>query len=241
MNQSLPSAKPTTHRKRADGVVAYVTASVQQGVLPPGAKLPTESAIMGLMGVSRTVVREAISYLQAAGVVETRHGIGTFVLAQPPMLGLDPHTVGTVLDMVAILELRISIETDAAGLASTRRTPEQLMQLRSALDTFSSAVRSGGAAVASDRDFHLLIARCSGNRYFYDILQYLSTNLIPRARVDSARMAGEDPARYMRRTLDEHEDIYQAIARAESETARAAMRHHLSNSRERLRRVLVTP
>jgi GntR family transcriptional repressor for pyruvate dehydrogenase complex len=241
MNSPLPSTKPTTRRKLACGVVSYVTTRVQQGAISPGDKLPTELEIMGLMGVSRTVVREAISRLQAAGVVETRHGIGTFVMAPPPMLVLDPPTVGTVLDLLAILELRISIETEAASLACSRRTPEQLIELRSALDTFSAAVHGGGATVPSDSDFHLLIARCSGNRYFYDILQHLGTNSIPRARVDSARLADDDPARYMQRILDEHENIYQAIARADSETARAAMRHHLSNSRERLRRVLPPP
>ncbi len=234
----LPSAPPKKHRNLAQGVVAYITDSLQNGTLVPGDKLPTESEIMRILGVSRTVVREAISHLQAGGLVETRHGIGTFVLEPPPAhtLGLDPNTVVTVRDVLAILELRISLETEAAGLAASRRSEQQLQQLRAALDTFQAMARSGGETVPSDMQFHLLIAQSSGNRYFHDILSHLGTNIIPRSRLNSARLAKDDPAIYMERVLNEHEDIYNAIARKDPDTARAAMRTHLSNSRERLRR-----
>ena len=72
------------HRNLAQGVVESFTQTIQAGTLKPGEKLPTESVIMEMHGVSRTVVREAISHLQAAGLVQTRHGIGTFVLAPQP-------------------------------------------------------------------------------------------------------------------------------------------------------------
>jgi GntR family transcriptional repressor for pyruvate dehydrogenase complex len=235
----LPSAPPKKHRNLAQGVVAYITDSIRDGTLDPGDKLPTESEIMRILGVSRTVVREAISHMQAAGLVETRHGIGTFVLEPPSnnvLLGLDPNTVITMRDVLAILELRISLETEAAGLAASRRTEEQLQQLRSALDSFEAAIRGGGETVPSDVQFHLLIAQSSSNRYFFDILSHLGTNIIPRARLNSAKLAQDDPAVYRERGINEHEDIYIAIARKDPESARAAMRTHLSNSRERLRR-----
>ena len=81
MNSTLPpSAPPKRHRNLAQGVVAYISDSIRDGSINPGDKLPTESEIMRIQGVSRTVVREAISHMQAAGLVETRHGIGTFVI-----------------------------------------------------------------------------------------------------------------------------------------------------------------
>jgi DNA-binding FadR family transcriptional regulator len=82
----------------------------------------------------------------------------------------------------------------------------------------------------------LLIAQSSGNRYFHDILSHLGANIIPRSRLNSAQLAKDDPAVYIERVINEHEDIYNAIARKDPESARAAMRTHLSNSRERLRR-----
>jgi GntR family transcriptional repressor for pyruvate dehydrogenase complex len=234
----VPSAPPKKHRNLAQGVVAYISDRIRDGELNPGDKLPTESEIMRILGVSRTVVREAISHVQAAGLVETRHGIGTFVLEPPPphTLGLDPTTVVTMRDVLAILELRISLETEAAGLAASRRSDTQLQQLRAALDVFQASARSGGETVPSDMQFHLLIAQSSGNRYFHDILSHLGSNIIPRARLNSAKLAKDDPATYMERVIHEHEDIYNAIARKDPESARAAMRTHLSNSRERLRR-----
>jgi GntR family transcriptional repressor for pyruvate dehydrogenase complex len=239
MSSTLPpAAPPKKHRNLAQGVVAFITDDIRAGALNPGDKLPTESEIMRLQGVSRTVVREAISHLQAAGLVETRHGIGTFVLTPPPAqrLGLDPGTVVTMRDVLAILELRISLETEAAGLAASRRSDAQLAALRAALGDFLACCRNGGDTVGADVRFHLLIAEASGNRYFHDILSHLGTNIIPRARLNSARLAHDEPAAYMERVNREHDDILNAIARQDPESARAAMRTHLSNSRERLRR-----
>jgi GntR family transcriptional repressor for pyruvate dehydrogenase complex len=234
----LPSSPPRKHRNLAQGVVAHLSDSIRDGTLEPGDKLPTESEIMRMLGVSRTVVREAISHMQAAGLVETRHGIGTFVLEPAPAhsLGIDPATVVTVRDVLAILELRISLETEAANLAASRRTEAQLEQLRAALDLFQASARRGEETVPSDIQFHLLIAQASGNRYFHDILSHLGANIIPRSRLNSAQLAKDDPAVYIERVINEHEDIYNAIARKDPESARAAMRTHLSNSRERLRR-----
>ena len=90
--------------------------------------------------------------------------------------------------------------------------------------------------MAADVQFHLAIAQASGNRYFHDILGHLGTNIIPRARVNSAKLVQDDPAVYMERVNREHEDIFNAIARQDAESARAAMRTHLSNRRERLSR-----
>ena len=235
---TIAAPPPRKHRNLAQGVVAHIADSIRQGSLNPGEKLPTESEIMRLHGVSRTVVREAISHMQASGMVQTRHGIGTFVLAPAPApsLGIDPGTVVTMRDVLAILELRISLETESAGLAASRRSEAQLQQLRAALDHFQSLPQGGDETVAADVQFHLAIALASGNRYFHDILSHLGTNIIPRARLNSAKLAQDDPAIYMERVQREHEDIFNAIARQDPESARAAMRTPLSNSRERLRR-----
>lgn len=232
-----PIASPRKkHRNLAQGVVESFTQTIQAGTLKPGEKLPTESVIMEMHGVSRTVVREAISHLQAAGLVQTRHGIGTFVLApQPANLRISSDTIRTIGDVLSILELRISLETEAAWLAATRRSEEQMQQMGEALARIQSSAGQPGS-VEADVHFHLLIAQSTGNRYFVDILSDLGNTIIPRARVNSAQLAHSDPAAYLERVNREHDDIYRAILRQDAEAARAAMRTHLSNSRERLRR-----
>ena len=83
---------------------------------------------------------------------------------------------------------------------------------------------------------HMEIARATQNRHFAELMNHLGSMLIPRARVNSARHAGEGRLEYLRRVHAEHESIVDAIANRDPEAARAAMRTHLSNSRERLRR-----
>ncbi|MCS4509398.1 FadR/GntR family transcriptional regulator [Xylophilus ampelinus] len=230
-------------RKRSRGLahdlVEDIGGRIRARMLVPGDKLPTESAIVQAYGVSRTVVREAISRLQAAGLVETRHGIGTFVLESRPggIFRLDPADIPTSIDAIAVLELRVSLETESAGLAAARRSEQQLRAMRDALDEFERNVAMAqGDTVSPDFRFHLEIAKATGNRYFADILGHLGSALIPRTRITATRVPQEDQSHYLHRVNREHEEIFNAIARGDAEAARAAMRIHLTNSRERLRR-----
>ncbi|MGI4778106.1 MAG: FadR/GntR family transcriptional regulator [Janthinobacterium lividum] len=223
-------------RGLAHNLVDDFGARIRDGVLRPGDKLPTESEIMQAFGVSRTVVREALSKLQAAGLVETHHGVGTFVMQQRAsgVFRLDAGDIATSVDVLAVLELRISLETESAGLAASRRTEEQLQAMRLALDDFERNVGVAGDTVAPDFRFHLQIAQSTGNPYFADIMSHLGTTIIPRTRISALRNQDRGGS-YLSRVNREHEEIYAAIARRDSESARAAMRIHLTNSRERLR------
>lgn len=211
---------------------------IRAGQLQAGDKLPTEAAIMGEFEVSRTVVREAISKLQAAGLVETRHGIGTFVLGpgDGPAFKITPEQFSTLQDVIAVLELRIGLETEAAGLAAQRRSEDNLAALRKALDAVIAAVEAGQDSVAADFQFHLEIARATQNSHFADLMATLGAQIIPRARLEPAADLSTERLAYMRRVNAEHESILDAIASQDAESARAAMRTHLSNSRERRRK-----
>jgi GntR family transcriptional repressor for pyruvate dehydrogenase complex len=130
----------------------------------------------------------------------------------------------------------MSIEAEAAALAAERRSAAHLAAMRRALDTFAKQVAQSKDAVQADFRFHLTIAQATANRHFADLIRYLGTMLFPRTRVNSAQLAGQKRAAYLERVNREHEKIYEAIERAAPEAARAAMRSHLENSRERLRR-----
>lgn len=232
----------TTSLKKPGGLaiqlVNALTEQIRSGRLQAGDKLPTEAAIMKEFGVSRTVVREAISRLQASGWVDTRHGIGTFVLTQSehPAFRIGPEHMGTLREVIALLEFRISVETEAAALAAVRRTPENLAEMKSALSAFSSAIDMGTDAVAADHQFHQAIARATQNQHFTDLMNSLGTGVIPRARISSILSTDPERQNYLRRVNQEHESIYNAVAEQDVEAARAAMRTHLANSRERLRK-----
>jgi len=226
-------------RSLAHDLVDGLAGRIREGTLTPGEKLPTEAAIMEEFGVSRTVVREAISRLQAAGLVETRHGVGTFVvgLGEGTPFRISPEQLGTLQDVIAVLELRIGVETESAALAAARRTPENLDTLRNALKAFMSAVEEGRDAVGPDFQFHLEIARATQNHHFVDLMGTLGGMMIPRARLEPPGPLTPERQAYLRRVNAEHESIVEAISRQDPEAARAAMRTHLANSRERRRRL----
>jgi GntR family transcriptional repressor for pyruvate dehydrogenase complex len=211
---------------------------IRDGRLARGEKLPTEAAIMAEYGVSRTVVREALSKLQAAGQVRTRHGIGTFVMGsgEAAPFRIAPEQLATLQDVIAMLELRIGMETEAAALAAQRRSEANLREMRAALDEFAAAVQAGLDAVAADFRFHLEIARATENPHFAELIAALGASMIPRARLDAPVPLTEERREFLRRVHAEHENIYDAIAAHDAEGARAAMRTHLANSRERRRR-----
>jgi DNA-binding FadR family transcriptional regulator len=243
-NTSGPELPTASRRPRnlALGLVETLTGRIRDGILVPGDRLPTEASFMVEFGVSRTVVREALSKLQAAGLVETRHGIGTFVATpgERQNFRIDPEQVATVREIIAVLELRIGIETEAAGLAAMRRDDSNLRAMREALDAFVQAAREDSDAVASDFQIHMEVARATQNVHFVELMTYLGTMIIPRTRLNTARLGGENGTEYLARVHTEHENIVAAIASRDPEAARAAMRTHLANSRERLRRAQET-
>jgi GntR family transcriptional repressor for pyruvate dehydrogenase complex len=96
-------------------------------------------------------------------------------------------------------------------------------------------------AIAPDLKFHHAVAEATGNSHFTHLFSYLGALLIPRARVPTFHFYAADPVEYLLRVNREHGEIYQAIHRQDSDTARSAMRLHLSNSRERLRGRLTQP
>lgn len=238
MNTPTLATRRTKPRNLALDVVDAVVERVRAGALAVGAKLPTEAAIMDEFGVSRTVVREALSKLQASGVVQTRHGVGTFVvgLGDASAFRIGPEQLATLRDIIAVLELRIGLETEAAGLAAVRRTDANLTTMRQALDDFAASVSAGLDAVTADFAFHAEIARATQNPHFTDLIGALGMTAIPRARLDQSASADAEKLSYLRRVNGEHESIYDAIAAQDPEAARAAMRTHLANSRERRRR-----
>jgi DNA-binding FadR family transcriptional regulator len=218
-------------------LVKVLTARIHEGALKPGDRLPTEQELIEEFSVSRTVVREAISSLRAAGLVASQQGVGAFVLQgdATPSFRIDGTSLNLIKDVIAVLELRTALESDAAALAAQRRGQSHLDAMRDALDRMAQAIAASEDAVAPDLDFHRTIAEATGNHHFTHLFSYLGSLMIPRARVQTFRYFADDRTEYLRRVNREHEDIFQAIKRQDVETARSAMRLHLSNSRERLR------
>ncbi|MCG6574059.1 FadR family transcriptional regulator [Pseudomonas sp. AF32] len=217
-------------------LVVDLTQQILAGELPAGSKLPTEQVIIKERGVSRTVVREAMSRLQAEGLVETRHGIGTFVVdtARPGDFQGGKHVKGGTHDALAVIELRLSLEVEAAGIAAQRATPQQLLMMREALDAANELDAADSESARKDFEFHLLIAQCTGNSFFIDAMTHVGNTLIAVVQQAAPAVTNENRALVIR----EREQIHAALTRCDAEAARASMRLHLINMLRRIRGVV---
>jgi GntR family transcriptional regulator, transcriptional repressor for pyruvate dehydrogenase complex len=229
---------PQKRRSLSASLVDVVTQKIRDGVYARGEKMPTEAEIMAEHGVSRTVVREAFSRLTQAGLIVTRHGIGSFVSQTLPNesgFRISTAEVATLVDVIHVLELRLSIETECAALAAIRRNASDLAAMRTALEGFAAHMNANESTVDADFDLHIAIARATHNPHFVALMEHLGTTVIPRARVNSSQLAMEAKHAYLERVHREHSGVVTAIEAQDPDSARAAMRMHLVNSRDRLR------
>ncbi len=225
-------------RNLADEVIQRIRKEVASGRLAPGTRLPTEQKLMAAMGVSRTVVREAVAALRADGLVTTRQGSGAYVadVSRQPFR-IDPEGLSSIEDVLAVMELRQAIEVEAAALAAERVTAKVLEPIARTLRAIEAAIAKGEGAVNEDFDFHLAIAAGSGNPRFAELLEFLGRHVIPRQSVRLAVTTAEEHSRYLVHIQREHGRIYDAIRKGDPGDARRAMRNHLGRSLKRYRRL----
>lgn len=232
-------------------VVDGISERIAEGALKPGDRVPPEPVLMQEFGVSRSVVREAVSRLQASGLLRTQQGVGSFVLPPKVELPVLQQAAGAepkFQQKLAMLELRLCLEPEAAALAAQRRTPEQLSAMERALDDFDTQHTTGEATAEADFRFHELLAQATGNEYFSHVLRSLSSATIPRQAAAERATGSNGSAKAARFgesspelrpgkeiTAQEHWAVLEAIRRGDAAGARAAMFMHLNNSRERMK------
>lgn len=222
-------------------VIASLRQEIESGQREPGSKLPTEPVLTEKFGVSRTVIREAIAALKADGLLEPRQGAGVFVLA--PEARTNDKSIfavdyAQVSDVLEILELRMAVEIEAAGLACTRSSVAQQAKIYEAMEKMERAIEKGTPTEQLDFEFHSAIASATNNRRFAEFLEHLGDKTIPRAQLRRRPPEAEDQKAYMEMIMGEHRRIYDAIATRDEDGARKAMRDHLSLSQTRYQKLL---
>lgn len=234
-----PSPLPATLSRTAQ-LVAHLGRDIRAGRFRAGEQLPTEQEMIARYQVSRTVVREAIASLRAEGLVVSRQGAGVFVTADDAArpFRIVSDEVRSLAEWENLLQLRLAVEVEAAGIAAARRTADELARMAQCLDVIDAAIAAGETAVAEDFAFHLSIAAATSNPYFGRFLGFLGTVIIPR---QTLRMGTDDAAArraYLTQVQAEHRRIHQAVAAANASAARAATRDHLETARARYRKLI---
>ncbi|HEY4921024.1 MAG TPA: FadR/GntR family transcriptional regulator [Xanthobacteraceae bacterium] len=236
--QTVAPLPPLAPRSLAHALVERLSGEILSGRLAPGAQLPTEQGLIAASGVSRTVVREAIAALRAEGLVVTRQGAGAFVAegSRRPFR-IDPAGLGSLAEVLAVMELRTGIEVEAAGLAAERAGAADLRAIAAAYAAIERAIARGEPGIDEDFAFHRRIAAATRNPQFVGFLEYLGRFIIPRQTIRVAG-AASDRVAYLRTFQKEHLAIVKALRARSVAKARAAMRSHLMNSRKRYQRLV---
>src|SRR5688572_9486009 len=132
-------------RKLSRRLFEQLAEQIKSGRFAPGARLPTEQALTRAARVSRTVVREAVAALRAEGLVVTRQGVGAFVSAEPQRapFRIEPERMQSLDDVLSVMELRIGVEIESAGLAAERASKAQVRTILTSLNARSEERRVG--------------------------------------------------------------------------------------------------
>ncbi len=218
-----------------DEIAKRLRNEVLNGTLKPGDKLPSEQQLCRMFGVSRPVVREAISRLKYDGVLESFQGRGVFVSGDGSgsSFRIDDPNLDDHRELAHIIELLVAIEGVATGLAAARRSKQELEAIKEALDAMAAAIEEGRNGVDEDISFHRTIVEATRNPFFITLVSFLESrvrNLIRVARTNTARYEG-----LAYKVQEEHEAIYQAIVARDPDAAKQAAERHLRGAAARLK------
>lgn len=194
---------------------------IRQRGLGPGARLPAERELAATLQVSRASLREALIALELGGVVEVRGGSGVYVLDDPATLAAVPEAGPGPFE---VLSARSAIETEVAAMAARSASGAALEAILAALVEMERSHEDRASNEQADREFHLAIARASGNAAMVGVVDYLWRlrsslwqGMKQHYRTEELRKA----------TLLDHRAIFGAIAARDPAGARKAMRTHL--------------
>ncbi len=218
-------------------IVDQISRMIREGSLKPGDRLPPERQLAEEFGVSRPAVREALSALGLMGLVEVRHGEGTFVRSASEEGLVSSMALFLTMEQNAslgkdLIEIRTALEGESAFLAAERREQDDLAAIEETLRQMEVALHTGMSAADPDWRFHRAIAAASGNGLLVQVMQMLAENMqesIDHYREQLLRIPGMD-----RVLLEEHQGIYEAIRDQEPELARSRMHAHIMRVRRTL-------
>jgi len=215
-----------------DELFTKFEAQIRSGALAPGARLPTQKEIALAENVSRTVVREAVARLAAQGLTVSRQGSGVFVAenAEYRAFQIGREELSELADVIKLLEMRLGIETEMAGLAAARRTTADIGAIQEALQDMAELSGDPVAAARADAAFHLAIARATQNDYYVRFVDFLGLRMVPPRNLYLRDQPEEVHQDYASRVHQEHEAILEAIIRMDPARAREAARHHMQES-----------
>jgi GntR family transcriptional repressor for pyruvate dehydrogenase complex len=236
VSSKIPNIDPIRREPLATEIARRLVEYLLAGGVEPGKRMPSERQLAEAFGVGRSAMREALKALALIGLVEIRHGDGTYLKTADSALLPQVIEWGLLLGekrTMDLVEARQKIEVIVAELAAQRRDEGDLADLRRLLDRMWEARADRQKFVDADVAFHLRLAEATGNSALRDIqssIQALLRAWISRVIYASAESSGL--------TYQEHEPIFAAVERGDAAAAAAAMEAHMTSAAARLKTAL---
>ena len=215
-------------QKTEDIIIDEIRGLINQGELKPGDKLPPERALAEKFGVGRGYVRVAIKKLEFYGILKTHPQSGT-VVSEMGITILD-GLISNIINLDkpnyhSLIETRYLLEISAAKLAAQRRTENNLEKLHEALQKYNFIVNQGDDGLEEDVMFHIRIAECAENHVLRSLIMIIAQDIIRYSRINNTCSKER-----VRKALEEHKVIYQAISEGDVFKAQEAMEIHQNNT-----------
>jgi GntR family transcriptional repressor for pyruvate dehydrogenase complex len=205
-------------------VYAQLKAQLMKGTWKVGEKMPSENELCALFGVSRVTVRAAIQQLEILGLVETKHGGGTFVKDFSSIEAVDAFHPLVQLhrnqDLITVLEYRKIIEKGTIGIAVSKITAQDIEGLEENYATMLSLVENPEPYAKADHQFHYRIAQISRNPIIVKVYQIIN-EIMSVAMVDIVKLLGHDIG------IKYHRAIIEALKRGDKAECEAVMDEHI--------------
>lgn len=205
-------------------VVNHVRSLIEKGTLRPGDKIPAEREFARELKISRASLRAGIGHLAAMGVLNVRHGVGTFVADGPPALGTASLALLGALHGFKpwqMFEARVILESNLAAMAAERGKEEHLTALAEEVTEMYATFHEPQEYLIHDMRFHRTIAEASGNPILALLMETITAALY-----DERRKTVEF-SRDLKDSAEVHREIYRAIRSRNANEARAVMEKHL--------------
>ncbi len=214
-------------------IAGHIGKEIAEGRIKPGEKLPTEHILAKTFGVSRSVVREAIAQLRNEGLVDTRQGVGAFVIEGMGRgsIRIEQTDLHHRDSFRSLFQLRIPLEIEAAGLAAVHHDDDDLKKLDASLAQMTGAEKWTDQGIVADLIFHRTLAAATHNEYFPLFIGFIAERI--SLAINAARAAAilEEIVEI---TIAEHVAIRDAVVTRDPLKARAAMHAHLMGAAGRL-------
>ncbi|GAB3120719.1 FadR/GntR family transcriptional regulator [Glaciibacter psychrotolerans] len=210
--------QPVRRRSLVDDVVEQIRAEISSGVWAVGDRIPSEYELIERLGVSRPSVRESVRALVQLGLLETRQGDGTYVVADDATQVALRRAIGTA-DSHEVIQVRRALDALAAQLAAVHRSDADIDALQEHLESRQLAIRSGDSEqfITHDIAFHVGVAKASGNSLLADLYASFDASLRTSVADNSCLSRNADPDR-----ADLHNALYRAVAAQQPDQAVAA-------------------